>query len=81
MDKLFAGTIVLLIAGALILFAVCLGTIIGAIAGWAVGGLFDDTSAKVLTYLGLTDFAMWEIGATLGFVGGFFRNSTTTSSD
>ena len=80
MDKAIVSIAAVVLVGFLLLLAICLGTIFGAVAGWAVGWLFDETSAKVLAYIGVEGFAMWEIGAALGFVGGFFRGSSSSSS-
>ena len=54
---------------------------IGALAGWVVGWVFDETSAKMLTLAGLHGkVAMWELGATLGFIGAFFKSSSSSVS-
>ena len=80
MDKLLIGIIIAAITGAVVFFAAVVSTMFGALAGWAVGWLFDETSYKVLNYIGVQGFEMWEIGAALGFVGSFFRSSSSSSS-
>lgn len=59
-----------------------LGALFGAFAGVMVSLLFDETIRGVLN--GMTglplDTPVWKVGATLGFVGGFFRSTTSTQS-
>lgn len=47
----------------------------GAFAGLIVSLVFNDTVLKGLSAFGVhtNDLTLWQIGATLGFVGGFFR--------
>ena len=66
-----------LVAGFMFLGCV-LGTLFGAFAGWVVGLFFGKTILSFFAALGITGFKMWQIGAVLGFVGGFFRSSSTT---
>lgn len=56
-------------------FGCILGTLFGALAGWFVGLFFGKTILAFLATLGITGFKMWQVGAVLGFVGGFFRSS------
>lgn len=67
-----------LIVALIVVVAAVAGAVFGAIGGYIVGWLFDETSIKVLTFAGLQSFEMWEVGAVLGFLGGFFRASVTT---
>ena len=53
---------------------VILGTLIGGVIGWTVGLVFDDTLAALKTALGLS-VTNFQLGAMLGFVGGFFKSS------
>ena len=63
---------------ALFMFFGCiLGTLLGAFAGWVVGLFFGETILSFFAALGITGFKMWQIGASLGFIGGFFRSSTS----
>ncbi len=73
--KIFGGGV--LVIGALFL-TIILGTLMGGVAGWTIGLVFTDTIAALKQALGLavTDF---ELGAMLGFVGGFFRASVSKS--
>lgn len=67
---------------ALTVFVLCLiGTIVGSLSGWAVGLLFGETILGIFAAFGLKGFSMWQIGAFLGFVGGFFRTSVTSKSN
>lgn len=73
------------IAGIAGLFVVLLlspivGVLFGAFSGWVVGVVLPETSELFLQYLKLQSppSEMWQIGALLGFVGSFFRNSVTS---
>lgn len=60
------------------LFLVCLlSTIFGAAVGWVVGLFFSDTILGFLSRIGMNvdSLSLWEVGATLGFIGSFFRAS------
>ena len=46
----------------------------GAIAGWVVGLVFDDTMRLLAQALGI-EARPYQLGAMLGFLGGFFRAS------
>lgn len=56
-------------------FLVCLGTIMGSLIGWVVGLLFEEAITSTLGALG--NLSMWKLGATLGFISGFFRVKVT----
>jgi len=58
------------------------GVLFGAFAGLVVGLFFEQTIIGFLTRLGIdmTGFAMWQIGASLGFLGAFFRSSSVNRS-
>ncbi len=62
------------------LFAVfgILTTFMGAVSGWFIGLFFEETILGILSSLGISGFSMWQIGAFLGFVGGFFRTTVST---
>lgn len=65
---------------AIILFAVIiLGTLFGWFAGWVVGLFFSDMLLPIFATTFLKGFTMAHIGAFLGFVGGFFKASVSTS--
>lgn len=68
-----------LIVGILLLLPL-LGTLAGLIVGWIVGWFFSQTMLGIFAALGITGFKMWQIGAFLGFVGGFFRATSTNKS-
>lgn len=80
MDKLLIIIIGAAAVAGLLVVAAILGTTFGAIAGWIVGWVFDETMTKMLTTLGIEHIAMWELGAMLGFVGSFVRGSSSSSS-
>jgi len=69
-----------LMAVGLVLFVilmVILGTLFGGIAGWIVGLFFTDTIMSTLNRFGVDTMGMtmWQLGATLGFISGFFKAS------
>jgi len=81
MDKLALVVLGMLGVGVLLLVGSLVGAFFGMIGGWIVGWAFDETMQKLLVnVLGLKDVVMWELGAMMGFVGGFIRSSTSSSS-
>lgn len=52
-------------------------TLVGAFVGFIVGGFFPETFGMMLDVLGLEKAAPWQFGAMCGFVGGFFRSSSS----
>lgn len=47
----------------------------GALSGWAVGLTFGDAIRATLGAYGLNPpVTFWEMGATLGFIGGYFKS-------
>lgn len=70
-------TILHLFLIALTIFLGCIiGTLFGAFSGWLIGLFFENTIIGILASLGITGFKMWQIGAFLGFVSGFFKSTT-----
>jgi len=66
------GAIFLLLTA--ILITPIFASAVGAFSGWIVSFVFNDT-IKLIT--GISG-EVWQLGATLGFVSGFFRISTST---
>lgn len=64
----------------LVLISPLFGVLIGAFCGFVVGLFFPDTFMMWRVYFGLQQFAPWQIGAFLGFVGGFFKATQTNKS-
>ena len=60
---------------AVVFILVTLGTLFGGIAGWIVGLFFTDTIMNTLNRIGVDTMGMtmWQLGATLGFISGFFK--------
>jgi hypothetical protein len=58
-----------------------LGVLFGAFSGWVVGLFFADTILGFLARLGAhTDgLAVWQVGAAMGFFGGFLKTSVSQS--
>ena len=64
-----------------IFLLVVFGTLIGAISGWVVGLFFSETILGILSQFGVSNVAMWEFGAFLGFVGGFLKTKVAASDN
>jgi len=58
--------------GALIILII-LGPLVGALSGLIVGIFFSTPILNVLSAMGVDGVTMWQLGAFLGFVGGFFK--------
>lgn len=63
-----------LIAAALLFVFALLSTFFGAIGGMIVGWVFPYV-IETLNHLSGTDLTGWQVGATLGFFGSFFRST------
>lgn len=52
-----------------------LSVLAGAFVGWAVGLFFEQTIMTTIARTGanIKGLQMWELGAMLGFIGGFIR--------
>ena len=82
MDKILAGAFGALAVVTLVFFIVVLGTLMGAVAGWIVGLFFGETILSTLSRFGVSTLGlqMWQLGATLAFVGSFFKAYQHTGS-
>lgn len=60
----------------IVIVLVIFGTFFGGVAGWIVGLFFTDTIMQTLNRIGVDTMGltMWQLGATLGFVSGFFKS-------
>lgn len=67
-----------LIVLVILFFMPLIGTLFGGFTGWVVGLLFES---QIINFLGrfieTEDLSMWQIGASLGFIGGFFRTTVS----
>jgi|HubBroStandDraft_1064217.scaffolds.fasta_scaffold379046_2 hypothetical protein len=52
---------------------VSLATLFGGFTGWIVGIWFGDTILGIAAQLGVKNVTMFQLGAFLGFIGGFLR--------
>ena len=73
----------LALIAALAFIACIISTVMGAAVGWVVGLVFHDTIFDFLRRIGIdvTGMSMWQIGASLGFIGSFFRSNQTVKKD
>lgn len=67
--KIFGGVLLTICA---LLPLLCASTLVGAVAGWAVGLFFQGSFDRVLPQIGI-HASLWDIGAVSGFFGGFLR--------
>lgn len=76
MDKVIAGVLFLALA---VFVGVILGTLLGGVVGVVVGWVFPAPlhALKGLLHISVTNF---QLGAMLGFVSGFFKSSSSSSS-
>ena len=74
MDKILAVVGAAVLAPIALVFLIVLGTLLGACTGWLVGLFFGETILATLAGFGASGFTMWQLGATLGFIGPFFRS-------
>jgi hypothetical protein len=61
---------------AMVFFVIILSTLFGGIAGWTVDLVFPFVATTLNSLLG-TELTAFEMGAVMGFVGGFFKTSVT----
>lgn len=66
------GVIGLVVAA--LLLAPIIGTAVGALVGGLVGLVFSDPILGMLSSVGIENVSMWQFGAFLGFVRGFFTS-------
>lgn len=80
LEKIIEAVFAAFLVIALFVIMPILVAIMGGFGAWACGLLFEDTIRGVLRTIGvnLDAFSMFQIGATLGFIGSYFR--TTFSS-
>lgn len=71
--------IALVLIAVVLLVAPLLGACVGAFTGWVVGAVFSDSMMHLQKLLG-TQAEAYQIGAMLGFIGGFFRSSSSSTS-
>lgn len=79
MDVLYRALGVIALAAVLLLLAAVAGTLVGMAGGAIVAIWFNDPLQAALNALGVHGVALWQLGGLLGFVGGFFRSSTSTT--
>ncbi len=72
MDELSKFIYTLGFYGGYVIFAVFLGTMFGAVSGWIMGWFFSETILNIFAAFGVKGFTMWEVGAFLGFISGYF---------
>lgn len=72
----------LMLAAFLILLSPLIGISLGAFAGWVVGFFFPGTIGLVGSAItGGVVIPAWQVGAMLGFVGGFFKSHVSVNKN
>ena len=78
MEKVFALIGVVVAVVVLVLALPLAGTAGGALAGWIVGWFYGQEITLFFEGLGVKGLTPSQIGAVLGFVGGFFKATQTS---
>ena len=78
----WAGGCILCLTGIVMMIfwfflTVIITVLIGAVSAWIIGLFFGKTILAIFAAIGIKGFTMWELGAFLGFVAGFFRSNVT----
>lgn len=83
MAQILAGALAAIGLVLLVFVLVILGTFFGGVAGWIVGLFFTDIIMDTLNRIGVDTMgmSMWQLGATLGFVSGFFKTTKVQKND
>jgi len=82
MDKSDIGAALLVAVGAaVVFFFLCLLiTFFGGLVGMAVGFVFPVVTDTIRELAGTPELTNFQVGATLGFFGSFFKSSSTSKS-
>ena len=77
MKQIIAGGFMAIVFVLFAILLVILGTFLGGIVGWIVGLFFTDIIMNTLNRFGVDTLGMslWQLGATLGFISGFFKTT------
>ena len=68
------------LAGAGVLVLTCLaGAFFGGVGGYIFALVFDDSFAVFVEWGGIPTTSGFEVGAVLGFLGGFFKSTQTNT--
>jgi len=78
-ETIVAGILVAVIFAVVVLIYVMIGSVFGAFAGWVLG--FTQIGTWILNFMESIGIKtnMVELGATAGFIGGFFGHSASGS--
>lgn len=77
MEKVAIGFgVVAMSLGGIFMFVI-FGTLLGGVAGWIVGLFFADTILGIASQLGIKNVTMFQLGAFMGFFGGFLKTKVT----
>lgn len=79
MQNLIAGLIALIVFAIAIFIAPLIGICVGAFIGWVAGLVFPGTIGLVGSAITGLAIPGWQVGAILGFVGGFFKGRVSVS--
>lgn len=74
-----SGIGVIFISISAIFFFTIFAAFSGALSGWIIGLVFGNDILAVLGCLGIKGVTMWQIGATVGWLGGFLKTNVTVT--
>jgi len=74
MEKFVEITVAFILSVSILFLIIIAGALMGALAGAIVGIFFSGPILSTFASFGVTGLSMWKLGATLGFVAGFFRS-------
>tara|TARA_R110000796_G_scaffold30122_3_gene80724 strand:+ start:731 stop:973 length:243 start_codon:yes stop_codon:yes gene_type:complete len=69
--EFLGATLLIVLTG---FFVIVAGALFGAISGWVVGLILGQAILGALASAGWTGITMWQLGATMGFIGAFFKS-------
>lgn len=64
-----------------ILLLIPLRTLAGALCGWVVGWFLGETILDFASQAGFHNLAVWQLGACLGFIGGFLHTKVSIKKE
>jgi ABC-type multidrug transport system permease subunit len=76
MKEIIGGAVAAILMLSVVILLTTLSTFFGGVGGLIVG-LFTETIMDTLARFGVdtVDMTMWQLGASLGFVSGFFKSA------
>ncbi len=76
MQKFISTALATIGTASLLFLNTIFGTLIGAISAAVIGLVFGKVILQIFASIGIEGFTMWQIGAFLGFISGFFSHKS-----